>query len=344
MATALRGPRAAARRQPGARRPLPDRVQPEPARRSSRTSAALADVAVTSTPTAAPDLLQHGAQPLGRPARRWSQKQGAPGRLPRPAPPASRHRDRRAEREPGPDHPGRPGQPAHPGAARQVLARSTPASLKGLTAGCRASTRRSAASSLHITLEVVPQRPAYQPGEEPAWIAEPRAGLQGPARARPAPRRTRTPATTSPTAPDDVVRRLRRSALPPSLTNGASYTDPQSGDAGTPGEQAVTDALFAPALGTTPQAMPDIADLLLGPMVRGTEVDDAGCQREDDGQPDQADRLRRRDARRLRHARADHLADRRRLAATSTRPVLHRRRPAWPRVTTCASPASRSAG
>ncbi|MFC6007885.1 MCE family protein [Angustibacter luteus] len=126
-------------------------------------------------------------------------------------------------------------------------------------------------SSLHITLEVVPQRPAYQPGEEPAWIAN-RApdckGLPGKAGSQAHP-------YTGDYIPDgtaNVYRASSASALPSSFADGAAYTDPQSGDAGTAGEQAVTDALFAPAMGTSPDAMPDISNLLLGPLVRGTEV------------------------------------------------------------------------
>jgi hypothetical protein len=41
------------------------------------------------------------------------------------------------------------------------------------------------------------------------------------------------------------------------------------GDAGTIQEQRLTDALFAPELGAHPAP---VSNLLLGPMVRGTEV------------------------------------------------------------------------
>ena len=41
------------------------------------------------------------------------------------------------------------------------------------------------------------------------------------------------------------------------------------GDAGTPAEQRITDALFAPELGAAPSP---VSNLLLGPMVRGTVV------------------------------------------------------------------------
>jgi hypothetical protein len=126
-------------------------------------------------------------------------------------------------------------------------------------------------SSLHITLEVVPQRPAYKPGEEPAWIADRAPDCKG----LPAKTGSQAHPYTGDYIPDgtgNVYRTPSASALPSSFADGASYTDPQSGDAGTAGEQAVTDALFAPSMGTSADAMPDISNLLLGPLVRGTEV------------------------------------------------------------------------
>lgn len=120
------------------------------------------------------------------------------------------------------------------------------------------------ASSLHITLEVVPQRPAYKPGEEPAWLAD-RApdckGLPGKAGSQAHP-------YSGDYIPDGTnnVYGSSGSAVP------SAFVDPQSGNAGTPAEQAITDALFAPMLGASPGAMPDISNLLLGPMVRGTVV------------------------------------------------------------------------
>jgi hypothetical protein len=53
----------------------------------------------------------------------------------------------------------------------------------------------------------------------------------------------------------------------------AQYVDPDSGHAGTAEEQRVTDALFSDMLGTTAEQMPDISNLLLGPVVRGTRVE-----------------------------------------------------------------------
>jgi hypothetical protein len=47
---------------------------------------------------------------------------------------------------------------------------------------------------------------------------------------------------------------------------------PTSGQAGTAAEQAITDALLAPVLGVAPDQVPDISNLLVGPLARGTEV------------------------------------------------------------------------
>jgi phospholipid/cholesterol/gamma-HCH transport system substrate-binding protein len=122
-------------------------------------------------------------------------------------------------------------------------------------------------SSLHITLEVVPQRPAYQPGEEPAWLAH-RApdckGLPGKAGSQAHP-------YSGDHIPDGTgsAGSTSNSSVP---MLDPQLVDPQSGAAGTPAEQAVTDALFAPVLGTPADEMPDISNLLLGPMVRGTVV------------------------------------------------------------------------
>ncbi len=155
----------------------------------------------------------------------------------------------------------------------QLLARYSPiyaCFAKGLVGWLPRINQAFGSNSLHITLEVVPQRPAYTPGEEPAWLANR------------APDCKRLPSTVgsqaNPYGGDDIpdgtrnVNGSSNSAVPPALARGASYVDPSSGDAGTPDEQAVTDALFAPVMGTPPGAMPDISNLLLGPLVRGTQV------------------------------------------------------------------------
>lgn len=142
---------------------------------------------------------------------------------------------------------------------------------KGLTGWLPRINQAFGSQSLHITLEIAPQRPAYKPGEEPAWLA--RSGPD--CRGLPAPYGSQANPYPGERIPDGTSQGGSSgagSALPSSLTNGTAYLDPDAGVAGTPQEQAVTDALFAPMMGTTPDRMPDISNLLLGPVVRGTQV------------------------------------------------------------------------
>jgi virulence factor Mce-like protein len=132
-------------------------------------------------------------------------------------------------------------------------------------------------NALHITLEVVPQRPAYVPGEEPAW-REHRGptcyGLPTPGwdQAHPYPGNHFADGTHG--APTSPGRAASTTGAPgpgdpaaPALAGA-----PTSGEAGTAAEQAVTDALLAPVLGVAPDQVPDISNLLIGPLARGTEV------------------------------------------------------------------------
>jgi virulence factor Mce-like protein len=133
-------------------------------------------------------------------------------------------------------------------------------------------------NALHITLEVVPQRSAYVPGEEPDW-GEHRGpscyGLPSPGwdQAHPYPGNHCADGTKgSPTSLD--------MAAPPMTAPGTGDEAgappvagvPTSGEAGTAAEQAVTDALLAPVLGVPPDQVPDISNLLIGPLARGTQV------------------------------------------------------------------------
>jgi virulence factor Mce-like protein len=134
------------------------------------------------------------------------------------------------------------------------------------------------AKSLHITLEVVPQRPAYQPGEEPAWRANRPPdckGLPGKAGSQAHP----YSGDHIPDGTRDLYGGSSGSGVPSAFVD-PRYVDPQSGAAGTPAEQAVTDALFAPLLGVSASQMPDISNLLLGPVVRGTVVNQTPDQGE----------------------------------------------------------------
>jgi hypothetical protein len=132
-------------------------------------------------------------------------------------------------------------------------------------------------NALHITLEVVPQRSAYVPGEEPAW-GEHRGpscyGLPTPGwdQAHPYPGNHFADGTKgSPTSLDMTEAPAAAGA---GATGGgpAVAGTPTSGDAGPAAEQAVTDAQLAPVLGVPPEQVPDISNLLVGPLARGTQV------------------------------------------------------------------------
>jgi virulence factor Mce-like protein len=131
-------------------------------------------------------------------------------------------------------------------------------------------------NALHITLEVVPQRSAYVPGEEPSWQehrgpscyglpdlgwdqSNPYPGNHFADGTHGAP--TSLPAGSAPRPTEDAA-----------SDDLSSLVDPTSGQAGTAAEQAVTDALLAPVLGLEPDQVPDISNLLVGPLARGTQV------------------------------------------------------------------------
>jgi virulence factor Mce-like protein len=131
-------------------------------------------------------------------------------------------------------------------------------------------------NALHITLEIVPQRSAYVPGEEPDW-----QDTRGPAcYGLPAPRWDQAnpyPGNRFADGTNAAPTSLEPGAVVPTGAGegGAASplpADPSSGDAGTAGEQAVTDALLAPVLGLPVGQVPDISNLLVGPLARGTQV------------------------------------------------------------------------
>lgn len=120
-------------------------------------------------------------------------------------------------------------------------------------------------NALHITLEVVPQREPYQPGEEPEFNDRrgPECydlpGGQSFSQENPFPGTTFDNGTGG--------RSSAGSTVPTAL-----MVDPASGSAGTAAERRVMGALLAPQLGVTQAQVPDVATLLVGPMARGTEV------------------------------------------------------------------------
>jgi phospholipid/cholesterol/gamma-HCH transport system substrate-binding protein len=116
----------------------------------------------------------------------------------------------------------------------------------------------------HITLEIVQQQPAYQPGDEPQWRDKrgPNCfGLPSPPWSQQRP----YPGVQFRDGTEDKPRD------PSAPTTTSTLLDPTSGYAGTAEEQAVVAALLGPQMGG-PEAVPAVATLLFGPLVRGTEV------------------------------------------------------------------------
>jgi phospholipid/cholesterol/gamma-HCH transport system substrate-binding protein len=144
----------------------------------------------------------------------------------------------------------------------ETLARYSPefsCLTKGLTGIEPRLTQAFSGDALHITLEVIAPRPAYQQGQEPVF-----ADTSGPdCRGLPKPAGSQAH-PYQPKKFDDGVNGSGSTTAGSDLPGALSM-----GDAGTPAEQRVTDALFAPELGAHPAP---VSDLLLGPMVRGTVV------------------------------------------------------------------------
>ena len=133
-----------------------------------------------------------------------------------------------------------------------------PCLTAGLTAIEPRLTQAFANDELHITLEVITPRPAYRQGQEPVF-----ADTSGPdCRGLPHPAGSQA----HPYQPNQFDDGTGGSAATAGDALPGAFA---MGDAGTPAEQRLTGALFAPELGADP---PGVSNLLLGPMVRGTVV------------------------------------------------------------------------
>ncbi|HVF19455.1 MAG TPA: MCE family protein [Mycobacteriales bacterium] len=106
---------------------------------------------------------------------------------------------------------------------------------------------------LHITLEVIDQRGGYQPGVDlPKYEADPGPrcyGLPQPGEVDKGP-----------------------GAGSGQTIAAGSFLDGVTGSVGTPEEKARVARVAGPVMGVTAADVPDIATLLLGPMMRGTQV------------------------------------------------------------------------
>ncbi|MGN6523591.1 MAG: MCE family protein [Actinomycetes bacterium] len=134
-----------------------------------------------------------------------------------------------------------------------------PCLLKGLADWQPRINQAFAGGQFHITLSLAPQRPGYAVGEEPDW-----GETQGPQ------------CHGLPDPAVDTGAKLRDGTSPSrSIHGGAPATpggSPLSGLAGTAQEQQVVSSLVAPFLGVPADKVPPIADLLFGPLARGTSV------------------------------------------------------------------------
>ena len=118
--------------------------------------------------------------------------------------------------------------------------------------------------ALHITLEVTRNQEPYAPGEEPEYLDRSGPNCRG------------LPGNSPVPAPQVKIR--DGSGDPGGAEGGASarsmpwWDALASGYAGSPEEHAFVSTVLAPVMGTPRDQVPSIADLLFGPMARGTAV------------------------------------------------------------------------
>ncbi|MGX1887482.1 MCE family protein [Streptomyces sp. NPDC055287] len=123
-----------------------------------------------------------------------------------------------------------------------------PCLLAGLVRQEAASEQAFSGGKMRITLEFVPQRPSYRPGEEPRYADRSGTDCRG---------------LPHPPIP----------APPTRLNDGTSAShSPRGAVSGTPAEQHAVASLVAPAMGVPADEVPAVTTLLFGPMARGTAV------------------------------------------------------------------------
>lgn len=118
------------------------------------------------------------------------------------------------------------------------------------------------AKSLHITLEVVPQKRGYTREDRPAFLDDRGPGC----RSLPTPPYSQNNPGPAGKIHDGV------GDQPGPGSRAPSVFDVTSGSAGTQAEQEIVDALVGPVMAEQSADVPDIATLLFGPVARGTEV------------------------------------------------------------------------
>lgn len=129
-----------------------------------------------------------------------------------------------------------------------------PCLMRGLVESGKRADEIFRGGRMHITLEAVPPRPPYRPGEEPRYVA----GGGPDCRGLPDPR-VPYPPQGIPDGSDE------RAGVPhnPRVPGPVSATEE---------EQKVIGPLVAPVLGVPADEVPAVATLLFGPLARGQEV------------------------------------------------------------------------
>jgi phospholipid/cholesterol/gamma-HCH transport system substrate-binding protein len=143
-----------------------------------------------------------------------------------------------------------------------------PCLLAGLAAFTPRAEKIFAGGALHITLEAVRDRGKYVPSDRPAYIADSGPSCAGlPTPQMPFGQR-HIPDGSAPRGTGSLDALPTLGGAPAGFTAGSA----DMGEAGGPAERSLLGALLAPSLHTTPDAVPDIAPLLFGPLARGMAV------------------------------------------------------------------------
>jgi virulence factor Mce-like protein len=128
-----------------------------------------------------------------------------------------------------------------------------PCLLEGLVRQEKASEEAFRGGKMRITLEVVRQRPAYEPGEEPRWGERSGPDCRG------------LPHPTVPAPPTKLDDGTKSGGSGSALPGGVNVS-------ATEAEQRAVGSLVAPVMGVPADEVPPVATLLFGPLARGTAV------------------------------------------------------------------------
>lgn len=138
-----------------------------------------------------------------------------------------------------------------------------PCLLDGLTKSEKKIGKVFEDNRLHITMEIIKSRPPYEPGvDAPEWNDRRGPGCYG----LPDPEVPYPGMNFQDGTEDDDYRQGEEQPLLPGLS------DPSGRVVGTALEKRMVGSLVGSSMGESPEDVPDIATLLVGPMARGTKV------------------------------------------------------------------------